>query len=48
MWGSDYPHTEGTFPYSQEQIMKDLLGVPEDEAYKMVAGNATSLYGLSA
>ena len=48
MWGSDYPHTEGTFPYSQEQIMKDLLGVPEDEAYKMVAGNAASLYGLSA
>ena len=46
MWGSDYPHTEGTFPYSQEQVMKDFLGVPEDEVYKMVVGNAASLYRL--
>ena len=47
MWGSDYPHTEGTFPYSQEQIMKDFMGVPEGEVRQMVAGNAARLYGLS-
>jgi predicted TIM-barrel fold metal-dependent hydrolase len=46
MWGSDYPHTEGTFPYSQEQIMKDFMGVPETEVYQMVRGNAAQLYGL--
>ena len=46
MWGSDYPHTEGTFPYSQEQIMKDFMGVPETEVYQMVIGNAAQLYGL--
>jgi predicted TIM-barrel fold metal-dependent hydrolase len=48
MWGSDYPHTEGTFPYSQEQIMKDFLGVPEGEIHQMVVGNAAGLYGLEA
>ena len=48
MWGSDYPHTEGTFPYSQEQVTQDFLGVPEGEVYQMVAGNATTLYGLDA
>ena len=46
MWGSDYPHTEGTFPYSQEQIMQDFMGVPEAEVYQMVTGNAAKLYGL--
>jgi predicted TIM-barrel fold metal-dependent hydrolase len=47
MWGSDYPHTEGTFPYSQEQIMKDFMGVPEGEVYQMVVDNAARLYGLT-
>ena len=46
MWGSDYPHTEGTFPYSQEQIKKDFAGVPESDVYQMVVGNAAQLYGL--
>ena len=46
MWGADYPHTEGTFPYSQKQIDKDFAGVPEAEVYQMVAGNAARLYGL--
>ena len=46
MWGSDYPHTEGTFRHSQEQIMRDFMGVPEPEVYQMVVGNAASLYGL--
>ena len=46
MWGSDYPHTEGTFPHSQAQIQKDFAGVPTDEVYQMVVGNAAGLYGL--
>ncbi len=47
MWGSDYPHTEGTFPYSREQIAKDFAGISEVEVYKMVTGNAAQLYGLA-
>lgn len=48
MWGSDYPHTEGTFPHSREQVAKDFAGIPEADVYQMVAGNAARLYGLSA
>ncbi len=48
MWGADYPHTEGTFPYSREQVAKDFVGVPEAEVYQMVIGNAAHLYGLEA
>jgi hypothetical protein len=35
MWGSDYPHSESTFPQSR----KILEGVPEDEQAKIAGGN---------
>ena len=47
MWGSDYPHTEGTFPFSMERITKDFADVPEHETRKMVSENAATLYGIS-
>ena len=31
MWGSDYPHTESTFPRSREITREILAGVPRDE-----------------
>ncbi|HTT75431.1 MAG TPA: amidohydrolase family protein [Candidatus Binataceae bacterium] len=47
MWGSDYPHTEGTFPRSREQVANDFVGVPDAEVYKMVVGNAARPYGVA-
>lgn len=47
MWGSDYPHTEGTFPHSREQVAKDFAGIPEQETRMMVSDNAARLYGVS-
>jgi predicted TIM-barrel fold metal-dependent hydrolase len=46
MWGSDYPHTEGTFPNSRERITKDFAGVPADQVRKLTANNAAGLYGI--
>ena len=46
MWGSDYPHDEGTFPRSQEVIEKTFRGIPEHEKRKIVGENAAKLYGL--
>ena len=31
MWGSDYPHSESTFPQSRQILAQILAGVPEDE-----------------
>ena len=46
MFGSDYPHTESTFPKSRE-IMEDRLGgVPTEEQRMIVFDNANRLYGL--
>jgi predicted TIM-barrel fold metal-dependent hydrolase len=47
MWSSDYPHSETTWPHSQASIERSLQGVPDDEARRLVAGNAIDLYGLS-
>jgi len=46
MWGSDYPHTEGTFPFSIDRIRLDFFDVPEEETRKMVHANAAALYGI--
>lgn len=44
MWGSDYPHTEGTFPRSREQVAKDFAGLEEELVRKLVAENCRRLY----
>ncbi len=46
MWGSDYPHTESTFPRSREIVARVLHGVPDDERALITAGNARALYGF--
>lgn len=44
MWGSDYPHDEGTWPYTLENLRARFHDVPEDELRLMLAGNAAKLY----
>ncbi len=44
MWGSDYPHTEGTFPRSREQVAKDFAGLEAGLVRKLVAENCRRLY----
>jgi predicted TIM-barrel fold metal-dependent hydrolase len=34
MWGSDYPHSESTFPRSQKILAEILAGVPDAEQAK--------------
>src|ERR1700724_1802691 len=46
MWGSDYPHLEGTSPFSNEAIRRTFAGVPVAEARAMLGGNAAALYGF--
>ena len=46
MWASDFPHSDSTWPKSQEVIQRDFAGVPEDEVEKMISTNCARLYGL--
>ena len=47
LWGSDYPHTESTWPRSREIVAEFLAGVPAEESQAIVAGNAARLYGFA-
>ncbi len=46
MWGSDYPHPEGSWPYTRSQMVESFHGVPKDELAAMLGGNAVELYGF--
>jgi predicted TIM-barrel fold metal-dependent hydrolase len=47
VWGSDYPHPEGTWPNSRAALATQLAGVPDDEAVLMAGGTAARLFGFA-
>jgi predicted TIM-barrel fold metal-dependent hydrolase len=48
MWGSDYPHPDGTWPDSQKFLDADFRDIPERVRRKVVHDNAARLYHLGA
>lgn len=46
MWGADYPHSEGSWPYTTQALRAAFGGVAEDEVRRMVESNAAGLYGF--
>jgi len=46
MWGSDYPHNEGTYPFTREHLRQRFSGSDPAELRKILAGNTADLYGF--
>ena len=46
MFGTDYPHPEGTWPNTQQWIRHAFAGVPEAEARAILGENTIRCYGL--
>jgi len=46
MWGSDYPHPEGTWPHTREWLAERFRGVPEDDARRILGLTAAEVYGF--
>jgi predicted TIM-barrel fold metal-dependent hydrolase len=46
IWGSDYPHSESTFPQSRKILAEILAGVPDDEQAKIAGGNTARVYNF--
>ena len=46
MWGSDYPHPEGTWPHTKQRIHETFSDVPEDEVRAMLGETAAKVYGF--
>jgi predicted TIM-barrel fold metal-dependent hydrolase len=45
-WGSDYPHPEGSWPHTREQMLETFHGLPEDELARMLGGNLAEFFGF--
>ncbi len=46
MWGSDYPHMEGTWPYTEQSLRESLGHVSEDEVTMIVGATAAHVYNF--
>ena len=46
MWGTDYPHPEGTWPHTQERLRTDFGGIPVEDARKLLGETAARCYGF--
>jgi predicted TIM-barrel fold metal-dependent hydrolase len=46
LWGSDFPHPEGTFPHTREMVRRRFKDVAPADAERVLGLNAAELYGL--
>lgn len=46
MWGSDFPHTETTWPKSMEVVTREFANVSAETKYDLTFGNVSKLYGI--
>ena len=46
MWGTDYPHPEGSWPHTRERLENDFRDVPIEDARLLLGLNAIDCYGL--
>ena len=46
LWGSDYPHLEGTWPNTREYMHQTFKDYPEDEIRDILGRNALEAYGF--
>ncbi len=44
LWGNDYPHYEGTFPYTLESLRLTFSGLSESVRRRVLGENAAALY----
>jgi predicted TIM-barrel fold metal-dependent hydrolase len=46
MWGSDYPHNEGTAPFSRQSLQRTFSTFDEEDLRKVLSLNAAQCYGF--
>ena len=46
MWGTDYPHLEGTWPNTPAKLRETFADYPEDEIRALLGTTAAEVYGF--
>jgi predicted TIM-barrel fold metal-dependent hydrolase len=47
MWECDYPHSDSNWPNARKMLAESLLDVPDDQARKIVEGNARRVFNFT-
>ena len=47
MWASDFPHADGTWPYSDEVVTRETAHLPAETRRKILRENAAALFDLA-
>ena len=46
MWANDYPHHEGSWPYSAASIERQMARLDDDSRARILGGNAQRVFAL--
>jgi predicted TIM-barrel fold metal-dependent hydrolase len=46
MWGSDYPHSEGTWPHTQKELDRLFHDLPDADRAAITGGNAARVFNI--
>jgi len=46
MWGTDYPHPEGTWPHTMAKLRSDFADIPVDDTAELLGLTAAKVYGF--
>jgi hypothetical protein len=46
MWGTDYPHPEGTWPHTIERLRSDFGDIPVGDSRQLLGETAAKCYGF--
>jgi uncharacterized protein len=46
MWANDFPHSDSTWPWSQELLAEHTAHMPDEQQQAILSGNVADLYGV--
>ncbi len=46
LWANDFPHSDSTWPWSQELLAKHTANMPADQKRAILSGNTAQLYNI--
>ena len=46
LWASDFPHSDSTWPWSQDVLTEQTVGLSEEQLEGILSGNVAELYGI--
>jgi predicted TIM-barrel fold metal-dependent hydrolase len=46
MWANDFPHSDSTWPWSQEMLDRHTASLSDEQKEAILCGNVADLYGI--